>query len=617
MKKWEVKYNEKYPMTNDQFGDLIKILLQNRGIKTEKEIEEFLHPDLSTVTPESVGIDLSHLKKTLKRLQKAFDKKEEIIIFGDYDVDGITGTAILWETLYSLGFNVLPYIPHRVDEGYGLSIKGIENLLNKFPCTCHSELVSESIDKKKKMLKRAAFGESRNKRVQHDNKCSSVKLIITVDNGIVANEAVDYANSLGIDVIITDHHLPEGKKQPNALAIVHTTNLCGAGVAYLLSKEIRCFVIPAKAGIQKKILNQVQDDNIDTHLELATLGTIADLVPLTAANRTIVKIGLEKLRKTKRPGLLSLFEEAAIDPKAIGTYEVGFIIAPRLNAAGRIESAMDSLRLLCTKEKKKAFDLATNLGRVNRQRQEIMKEATEHAIEKIKDQRSKIKKIIFLGDKDYNPGVIGLVAGKLVEQFYRPAIVLSVGDTHAKASVRSIAGVNIIEFLRTYADMYVNVGGHPMAAGFTVAVDKMSELQEKLETLAEKLIGDDLLQRSLMIDCELPLSAFSLDLYKALQQLAPFGMKNPEPVFVSRGVMIEDMRILGKDGKHLKLRIGSSDQRSNNQTIDAIAFGMGHLAESLKIGDIIDIAYTLDENKWNGNVNLQLKVKDIQILSKQ
>ncbi len=578
MKKWNIQNKLKVKSEKLKVENLVEVLLHNRGITTKKEIDAFLHPQLEDVTVGNVGIDLKQLKKTVKRLQKAFDNKEQVIIFGDYDVDGITGTAILWETLYGLKFNVLPYIPHRADEGYGLSIRGIENLKSQNP---------------------------------------NSKLIITVDNGIVADEAVKFANTLGIDVIITDHHLPEKDERPNAYSIVHTTKLCGAGVAWLLSQQVKSLKLKVKS-------EETEDDD---HLELATLGTIADLVPLTGANRTIVKFGLEKVRQTKRLGLLSLFREAGIDPLKIGTYEVGFMIAPRLNAAGRIESAMDSLRLLCTKSLQRANDLANNLGRINRERQQIMRETIEDAVAKSEGQMAKGKmgRIIFIGDESYNPGVIGLVAGKLVEQFYRPAIVLSLGETHAKASVRSIAGVNIIEFLRKHVDMYVNVGGHPMAAGFTVEISKMQELKLKLEQTADASISDDFLVRSLKIDCELPLHAITPELFASIQQLAPFGMGNPEPAFATRNVEVVDIRTLGQEGKHLKLRISQprhSRERSDSRidsgqarmtVFDVIGFGLGELGKDLSIGDKIDIAYTIDENKWNGNVNLQLKLRDIQI----
>lgn len=588
MKRWEIK--KSLETTNKELSndEIVEILLRNRNIHSAKERESFLHPKLEEVTIDSVGINKKELQKTIQRIEKAQTEKEQVIVFGDYDVDGITGTAILWETLYSLGCKVMPYIPNRVDEGYGLSIKGIDHALEKYP---------------------------------------EIRLIITVDNGIVAHEAVTYANSLGIHVIITDHHMPEGEeKHPDAFSIVHTTKLCGAGVAWLLSKEISKASL-RDHGVAKRSSNNIatssstsrNDEMMDSHLELATLGTIADLVPLTGANRAIVAAGLQKLRQTKRVGLLAIFQEAAITADKIGTYEVGYIIGPRLNAAGRIESAMDSLRLLCIKDPIKASILAQTLGQTNRSRQELTKQTVKHAIEQVRLQIAngegliaKRKKIIFIGHESYPPGVIGLVAGKLVEEFYRPAIVLSVGEQHAKASVRSIAGVNIIEFLRSVPEMFVNVGGHTMAAGFTVEIGKMQELQEKLEKLAEEIIHDDLLLRSVTIDCELPFSAISLKLYTAIQQLAPFGMGNPEPVFMTRSVTVEDIKLLGREKNHLKLRIRNNELGSKDG-IDAIGFGMGKLAEDLQIGDSVDIAYTIDENQWNGKTSLQLKIKDIQL----
>lgn len=561
-KKWNILSEKEF--TGDTLDELISILLENRGIVTPEEKKNYLHASLKDITTDFVGIDHQELYKTLVRLKESFIKKEKIIIYGDYDVDGITGTAILWETMHKVGFNVMPYIPHRVDEGYGLSLKGIDVVLKQFPET---------------------------------------KIIITVDNGIVAHDAVTYANSLGLEVIVTDHHLPEGElKRPSAFSIVHTTKLCGAGVAWLLSKKI----------FQENYIDSGEKYE-DIWLELATMGTIADLVPLVGANRTLVKFGLKSLQKTHRPGLLALFQEAALTPSNIGTYEVGYVIGPRLNAAGRIESAMDSLRLLCTTSREKAEELAYKLGRINRERQDLTKQMVKHAFEQRKmqldnSQEAHTKKILFIAHETYNPGVIGLVAGKLVEEFYLPAIVLSIGEQYAKASVRSIAGVNIIELLRSLPDMYVNIGGHPMAAGFTVANEKMKELKEKLEELAEITISEDLLLRNLNIDAILPLSTVTHSLFERIQELAPFGMGNPEPSFMSTNVTIEDFKLLGKERNHLKLRL--SEKGIGN--FEAIGFGMGELAQDLTIGDTINIAYTIDENKWNGNISLQLKLKDLQ-----
>ncbi len=586
MKKWvilgKIKNQKSQPKAGQPLVEKIKIdeitdvILDNRGIKTKKEIEEFLDPKLKEVTVQSVGINKKQLRKALERIKKAIDEKEQIVVFGDYDVDGVCGTAILWETLHGLGAKALPYIPHRIDEGYGLSVRAIQN----------SEF-----------------------RMQNPT------LVITVDNGIVANEAVDFAKKQGIDVIITDHHVPS-KKLPKANAIVHTTKLCGTGVAYLLSQEI--------SNIKFQISNNSEIQNTkykipDDHLALVALATVADLVPLTGANRTLLKFGLEKLRKTKRPGLLALFQESVINSLEIGTYEIGHVIAPRLNAAGRIESAMDSLRLLCTNNREKARLLAFKLGSTNKERQLLTQETVQHAVTRIRNNELGImnkgskKKLLFIAHESYQPGVIGLVAGRLVEEFYRPSIVLSIGQTHSKASARSVGGFNIIEFIRSASEHLVDVGGHPMAAGFTVETTKISLLQKTLEELADSTLTSDLLMRKLRIDCEIPLTYVNKDFYTALQKLSPFGMGNPEPTFVSRNVVIEDMRFVGRESKHIKFRfIEAQPAGSTHEFFDAIAFGMGERAGEFHVGNSVDVVYTVDINKWNGNTILQLKVKDIK-----
>lgn len=579
MKKWKTIYNSKLnpALAGQKFKveEIIKILLRNRDIKTEKEIKEFLNPQLENVTVERVGINKKQLQKAVDRINEAIKNNETIVIYGDYDVDGICGTAILWETLYGNYKNVFPYIPHRVDEGYGLSIKGIENLLAK----------------KVGPLSRSDL--------------NTTKLIITVDNGIVANTAVDFANKNGIDVIITDHHVP-GKKLPSASAIVHTTKLCGAGVAYVLSQKIGDQPFGFAQGKRSNLKNEEDD-----HLELVALATVADLVPLIGPNRTLLTYGIERLRHTKRQGLLALFTEAGIDRGAIRVYEIGHIIAPRLNATGRLEYAMDSLRLLCTKDNNRATLLAQQLGRINRERQQLTEETVIHAKEKVKSQSrlggTKVKSLLFLSNESYQQGVIGLVAGKLVEEFYRPAIVVSKGKVHSKASARSVSGFNIIEFIRSASDLLVDAGGHPMAAGFTVETAKLSILQKTFEDMAQNLLDEHTLTRTLRIDCEVPLTFVSAELYGEIQKLAPFGMGNPEPTFVSLGVVVKDMRVVGNGGKHLKLRLAQK-----SEMFDAIAFGMGERASEFHTGDVVDIVYVIDENRWNGNIKLQLKIRDFR-----
>ncbi len=553
MKKWELISKPEVDSSKINIDGIVKILLKNRNIKTKKEIKEFLNPQILNVTLDKVKINKLQVRKSVNRIKKAIKNKEQIIVFGDYDVDGICGSAILWETLNSLGAKALPYIPHRVDEGYGLSLKGIQNL---------------------------------------ESKIQNIKLIITVDNGIVANDAVDFAKKQGIDVIITDHHVPS-KKLPKAFSIIHTTQLCGAGVAYMLSKE---FIIHNS---EFRILQ-------DEHLALVALATVADLVPLTGANRALLKSGLLKLRKTKRPGLLALFGEAKIDSVNIGVYEIGHIIAPRLNAMGRLESAMDSLRLICTTNKERAIELAAKLASTNKERQQVTEEAVVHA--KGIARGLKTDGILFISHKSYEQGVIGLVAGKLVEGFYRPSIVVSEGEVYSKASARSITGFNIVEFIRGDLNLLVDVGGHPMAAGFTVETKKLSLLEKSLQKRAKKMLKGVLLERLIRVDMELPEGLISQDLYDSIQELQPFGMKNPEPVFLTEDFIIEDIRLVGNGNKHLKLQLKS--QKSNIK-IEGIAFGMGE-ENGFRIGDRVDVVYTLDENQWNGSKKLQLKIKDIK-----
>ncbi|MEK7533974.1 MAG: single-stranded-DNA-specific exonuclease RecJ [Patescibacteria group bacterium] len=586
MKGWKIISESGIKNQESGIKDLIEILLSNRGLKTKKEIEEFLNPKLENVTIKNVGIDKRQLRKTIGRIQKSIKNKEKIVVFGDYDVDGICGSAILWETLNGLGASVMPYIPHRMDEGYGLSMKAIQN----------SEF-----------------------RIQN------IKLIITVDNGIVANEAVKYAKDQGIDVIITDHHVPS-KKLPDAFAIVHTTKLCGAGVAWVLSSVILNSFQNLNI-LENKTLKQVQGNNNKNNLlELVALATIADLVSLLGANRILVKFGLEALRRTKRVGLLELLKEAVLEKDKIGVYEIGHIIAPRLNAMGRLEYAMDSLRLLCTKNRDRARMLAQTLGSTNRERQARTLTTVKHAKSAIQNSEFRIQNLLFVAHESYQQGVIGLVAGKLVEEYYRPTIVVSKGEIYSKASARSINGFNIIEFIRSASEYLVDAGGHPMAAGFTVETSKLALVQKTLENKAESLLDEEKLTRTLRIDCELDLSLVNNKLYDAIQKLAPFGMGNPEPTFVGRGVEIQDIRTVGREAKHLKLQLvchpealakGSHEilrfAQNDKGMIDGIAFGMGEKYSQFHVGDAVDIAYTVDENKWNGNKKLQLKIKDLKL----
>jgi len=527
--------------------EIIKILLANRGLKGKKEIEEFLNPKKpEELTPKDVGLDLMQIKKAVQRIKKAIKKEEKIIVYGDYDTDGICATAILWEALHQLKANVLPFIPKR-EEGYGLKIERVEKMAKE-----------------------------------------GVKLIITVDQGIVACSQVERANKLGLDVIVTDHHVP-GKKKPKALAIVHTTKLAGCGVAWFLAK---CF--------------QSKNEN---GLDLVTIGTITDMVPLIGANRSLVKYGLEEVQKTKRFGLQVLYDFAGLDKKKIGTYEVGFIIGPRINAAGRMDDSIESLRLVCTRNENRAIALAQEINQRNQERQVLTEKTVIHARGIWLKEGGK-DNLIFVGDESYQEGIVGLVAGRLSEEFYRPAVVFSQGEEFSKGSARSIKEFNIIEALRSCAEILVAYGGHPRAAGLTVETTKISVLKEKLGEIAGKKLKDKDLSPSLKIDLELNLEEINFELYQQIMKLEPFGQDNLQPIFMSRQVSVVDARTVGNGQKHLKLRLSTPLSRL---TFEAIGFGLGKFFSQLSPGKTVDIAYNLNLNDWNGNRKLQLKIKDIKI----
>jgi single-stranded-DNA-specific exonuclease len=571
--KWTILNQGKgqsFGKTQDRSAELkvdevIEALLKNRGITSPKEVEQFINPAaLKELSAKDLGLEEKEIKKAVRRIRRAIEKDESIIVYGDYDADGICATAILWEALYRLTKNVLPYIPERVSEGYGLNKESIEKLKNNPP----------------------AGGKE-------------LGLIITVDHGITAAEKIEFAKKLGVDVIVCDHHQP-GEKWPQCQAVVHTDKVCAAAIAWFLAREI---------------LRNEDIKILGDYLDLVALASIADLEPLLGVNRRLVKFGLEALNQTKRCGLLAIMEEAGLKPGVIGTYEVGFIIAPRLNAMGRMEHALESLRLLCTPHSQKARDLAFKLGATNRERQLLTEETVKQALESIRD-RVESAKLIFVGNKTYNQGVIGLVAGKLVEEFYRPAVVLTIGEVYSKASARSINGFNIIEAIRAQSELLVDAGGHPMAAGFTVETAKVEVLKQRLIELAEKEIGPELLEKTLKIDLELPLSAVSLKLWEEIRKLAPFGLGNPEPVFKSIA-LVEDFRLVGSTGKHLKLTLRELQSPSTSlrtNSFSAIAFNQGFLANQLARGQKVELAFGLTLNEWNGEKKLELKVKDIKFL---
>lgn len=542
-KKWQVLNALKSPYKNST--QIVDTLLENRGFINVKDKEEFLRPQKPyDISWKDLSISKADSLKALKRVGKAIEDKEKIVIYGDYDADGISASAILWEALHGLKADVMPHVPERFSEGYGLNPGSVEMLYKKYP---------------------------------------NLKLIITVDNGISAFEGVEKARKLGIDVIITDHH-EKSKKLPRAIAIIHTIKTSGSGLAWFFSKSL----------------------GANNGLELAAIGTISDQVPLVGINRSLVKYGLEELRKTSRRGLLALFEEAGIKRNEINPYTVGFLIAPRLNAMGRMLNAIESLRLLCTKNSVRANELARLLGKTNKERQEVVDKVILHAKELVKEENS--NGFILVSHESYHEGVIGLAASKLVEQFYRPAIVMSLGKEISKASARSIPGVNIFEVVKKLDKYLVSGGGHEMAAGFSIRTEHLEVFKKKLAGLSEVYLTKELLRKSLKIDMEIQFPQINPDLQKSLTQFEPFGIGNPTPTFMSKSIKVKAVRSVGADGRHLKLKLSQESKE-----FEAIAFGFGTYLEKLSQSKSIDAVYSIEEDCWNGIKKLQLKIKDIKV----
>lgn len=513
--------------------DLIEQLLINRKVKSREEKEKFFHPKISDFTAD---LQIPGIKKAQQRILQAVSKKELTAIYGDYDVDGICASAILYKGLTFLGAKAIPYIPHREKEGYGLSETGLKHI-----------------------------------------KENGASLVITVDNGITAVGQARFAKSLGLNLIITDHHLP-GPEKPEAYALVHSTKMCGAAVAWCLISGL----LPDQLRVEL--------------LQFAAIATVCDLMPLLHLNRAFVFEGLKILNNTTNLGLLALINQAGINPSKIHSSEIGYLIGPRLNAMGRVEHAIDSLRLLCTKDPIKAQNLARLLCQTNANRQKMTQEAYEQARLMV----DRTKRIQVLASLNWSAGIIGLVAGKVCEQYQRPVIAISVGDTVSKGSARSTTGVNIVELIRQYQDMLVDVGGHPGAAGFTILTEHIEVFKKKLEAYAVGLPEEE---KTLEIEAEINSKKLSADLVLKLQKFEPFGLGNRKPLFASYAVRVSDAKTVG-EGKHLKFKADN---------IEAIAFGMGELASLLQSAKTADMAYNLELDTYNGFEKLQLKVKDMKI----
>ncbi|HEX7018259.1 MAG TPA: single-stranded-DNA-specific exonuclease RecJ [Patescibacteria group bacterium] len=538
-------------------AELRSLLLTTRQITDEATFFAPRHP--TDITLAEVGIDQEQMDLAIKRIDQARKSKEEMLVFGDYDADGISSTAILWQTLYALGCNVKPFIPHREKHGYGLSNRALDEILAK---------------------KKPA-------------------LIVTVDNGIVAHEPAKRLQAAGVDVIITDHHLPEATL-PHALAIIHSTKLCGATVAWMFARELA-------AALGEKVGGK--SASVNSALDLGGLATIADQVPLQGANRSFAYHGVRAIRMTKRVGLIELMKLAELTQNSITVTDVNYGLAPRINAMGRLEHGLEALRLLCTSKLETAQRLASTLADTNVRRQDLTSEMVEQARQEADSWKD--EHLIIVSADNYHDGVIGLIAGRLMEEYYKPAIVISVTGDIAKASARSIPGVNIVELIREVKSDLLEVGGHPMAAGFGFESKKLQVVKSRLLALAKARIDAAKLEPKIDVEAVLPFELINEELADFLTQFEPFGQGNRMPIFGLRQARVLDAFTMGRDHTHLKLVISSSEAQGRVKPIYTVGWRMGHLAQKLKAGMLIDIAGAVEINEYKGRRNVQLLIKDV------
>lgn len=560
-KRWEI-----YPKASKEhfarFPDLPPLLVQilyNRGLVQPDAVAAFLSDETPPVDP----FLLKGIGDAMIRLRRAILSDEAIAVYGDYDVDGVTATALLVQTLHGLGANVQPYIPDRFEEGYGLNTGALDKL--------------------------AAQG---------------VRLVVTVDCGVRAPAEVEHGNRLGLDLIVTDHHEPEGERVPPAQAIINPKqpgckypdrSLAGVGLAFRLaqalvwelSRDGRALPFP-----------------VDDLLDLVALGTVADLAPLLDENRFMVRDGLVRINNRSRPGIAALSDVSGLYAGQIDASAIGYSLGPRLNAAGRVEHAHAAYDLLASQDIDTARRHAYQLNEQNRERQRLTAEMVERAAAQALEADADAP-LLFAASADFSSGVIGLAASRLVETHHRPAIVLSINTDTARGSARSIPQFHITEALDRCADLLIKHGGHAAAAGFTVSLDQLDALKARLSALAMQKRDEGDWSPALKIDAHVRLSTLTHDMQTHLLRLEPHGMGNPRPVFVSRNLRVRGARAL-KDGAHLKLTLLDESGRF----WDAIAFRMGDRLNHLP--DTIDLVYTLEVNTWNGEQRLQLNVKDFQ-----
>ena len=558
IKKWEF-YNSDEKLVDEiceryNLNKVIGKIIVNRHVVNDEDVRIFITPTRDDFHNPFLfkGMDIA-----VDRIIKAINNKEKILIYGDYDVDGITSTTVLKKYLMDRGISVDTYIPNRLHEGYGLNKKAIDTIKER-----------------------------------------NIDLIITVDCGISAIEEVDYAVRLGMDIIVTDHH-EVGEKLPNALAVIDAKRkdntypfraLAGVGVVFKLIQAL-------------SIKLEIKPEEYLKYLDLVCVGTISDIVPLEGENRTIAKLGLMLIKVTRNLGLRELIKSSGY--KEIDSNTISFGVAPRINACGRMGHEEEALKLFLAEDLESATKITKELNEYNTLRQSTEKAIYEEAVQQIEKNHLYANNSIVLGGKGWHHGVIGIVSSKVTDKYYKPSILLSFEDNIAKGSGRSVPGFDLYEGLAKCEDLLEKYGGHSMAVGLTLKKENLENFKERFEQIAkEKNIKE--LVPIIYIDDELKLKDINMDLVKSISILEPFGEANKVPLFLIRNLKIDSIRALS-EGRHLKLTL-----RDENFVINAIGFELGYLAEEYRIGDRIDVVGTLEINSFNGFSSIQINMKDIR-----
>lgn len=559
-KKWllrEFDKNRVVEMSKTfHISPLTAIILYNRGIREDEEITRFLSKDLGVMHDPYL---LKDMEKAVGRIRQARDNHEKITIYGDYDVDGITSIAILYKQLTEMGMEVAYYIPDRMQEGYGVN--------------------RDALDK-----------------IRQDGS----SLIITVDTGITAVEEGEYAKEIGLDIIVTDHH--ECKETlPNVYAAIDPKqkdcpypfkSLAGVGVVFKLIQALD----------ERKSL----PDLMDKYADLMCLGTVADISPLVDENRVIVTEGLKRFKTTRNTGLKALID-VSTNGKAITTSTIGYIIAPRINASGRLGCAGRSVDLFLTDDEAKAKELAESLCEENTLRQHTEQKMFKEALEYLESHPEvKEDKVIIIPHKDWHHGIVGIVSSKITEKFYKPSILFAIDGDEAKGSGRSVNGFNLFGALENCSELLEKFGGHELAAGLTIKASNIETFRKKINECSKDSFTEQMLTPTIMLDAAIKVPYISLETVNDINRLQPFGVDNPTPSFAIRNIKIHKISVMS-EGKHLRMTL-----LKDGKYLDSVGFGMGEYYQHLEEGDFIDVAFALDINDYKGFQNVQLILKDIK-----